>query len=319
MPPRPFVNDALWRCLCPGFPVNASLPAIARVTCAPVLRTRPPKRTSVQQQRTYSQPFTSSPSNDAFFPQTSAPSFGSGDIVDPFPRREPGEKLPLARLPTRILYEHLRDAGAKGNFDEVLNICRVLMKDRGEPLNKDMYNGVLHSFVSVTNGTAGKARKVLDEMGFWEDDRDAFSGPAKIELDARGCECMLEVLAIHPDYLLRMEILDYMKSRWFTLSGRAQNFVVAGMLRERNFEQALETLEEMMRKKIRVESWLFDEAMWMLLEYGEVEEAFYVLNLKDSIQRNTADTGSAKLSHALWGALLDAAAQRQLVSEIYLL
>jgi hypothetical protein len=137
----------------------------------------------------------------------------------------------------------LRDAGARGHFEEVLKICRILMQDRGEPLNKHMYNGILHSFVSATNGTAGKLRKVLDEMGFWQDDSGNLGGPVKIELDARGCECVLEVLAVHPDYLLRAEILDYMKSRWFTLSDRAQNFVVASILRERHFEQALGTLD----------------------------------------------------------------------------
>jgi hypothetical protein len=316
MPPRPFVNDALWRCLCPGFPANASLSAITRVIRTPVWRSCPPKPNSIQPLRAYSQSVASSPYDDAFFSQASAPSFGSGDIANPHPPRNPGNKLPLARLPTYILYEHLRDAGAKGHFDEVMKLCRMLMKDRGESLNKDMYNAVLHSFVSVTNGTAGKLRKVLTEMGFWADTSDAFDGLARIELDARGCECVLEVLAVHPDYLLRTEILDYMKSRWFTLSGRAQNFVVAGMLRERNFEQALETLEGMVSKKTRVEGWLFDEAMWMLLEYGEVEEAFYVLSLKDSTQRSTTGTGSAKLSSALWGAMLDAAAQRQLVSHI---
>jgi hypothetical protein len=88
------------------------------------------------------------------------------------------------------------------------------------------------------------------------------------------------------------------------------------MLRERNFEHALEMLEDMIGKKVRVENWLLDEAMWMLLEYGEVEEAFHVLSLKDQIQRGVNGMGSAKLSSALWGALLDHGARRQLVSDI---
>jgi pentatricopeptide repeat protein len=208
----------------------------------------------------------------------------------------------------------LRDAGAKGKHDEVLSICRVLVKDRGEALNKEMYNAVLHSFVSAVNGTAGKVRKVLDEMGFWAESSSGYGGQAKTDLDARGCECVLEVLAVHPDYLLRTEILEYMKTRWLPLSPRGQNFVVAGMLRERNFEHALDMLEHMIGKKVRVESWLLDEAMWILLEFGEVEEAFHILSLKDQLQRGVNGTGSAKLSSALWGALLDHGAQRQLVS-----
>jgi pentatricopeptide repeat protein len=196
-----------------------------------------------------------------------------------------------------------------------MNICRVLVRDRGESPNKEMYTAMLHSFVSSSNGTAGKLRKVLEEMGFWGDRDATASGQARIELDVRGCECALEVLAVHPDYLLRTEILEYMKLQWFTLSDRAQNFVVAGMLRERHFEHALETLEDMVRKKVRVESWLFDKAMWMLIEFGEVEEAFYVLSLKQGVHtRKGVGTGSVELSDALWGSLLDAAAQKQLVS-----
>jgi hypothetical protein len=314
MPPRSFVNDALWRCLCPAFPANASSTALTRLGATCALRSRPHKRTPSLHSRAYNQSTAPAPTSSTFptFSQN-APSFGTQRP----PRTSSGQagKVPLAQLPTNILYEHLRDEGAKGRWDEVFSICRVLVKDRGEVPNKNMYNGILHSFVSSSNGTAGKVRKVLDEMGFWaEDTSGSFSGQTKIELDARGCECVIEVLAVHPDYLLRNEILEYMKSRWFTLSDRGHNFVVAGMLRERHFEHALETMEDMARKQIRIESWLFDKAMWMLLEFGEVEEAFYVLNLKDSLQQSGTGTGMAKLSSTLWGALLDAAAHRQLVS-----
>ncbi|KAF2821023.1 hypothetical protein CC86DRAFT_303192 [Ophiobolus disseminans] len=310
MPPRPFVNDALWRCLCSSFPANVSSTAIPRISASRALRNAPQNRDSSTQIRAYNSFSAPSTTNDPFpsLSQLDTPTSGA------HPRASrstpnPARKAPLAQLPTNILYEHLRDEGAKGRWDDVFSICRVLVKDRGEAPNKEMYTAILHSFVSSTNGTAGKVRKVLEEMGFWAE-TDAYGGQARVDLDARGCECVLEVLAVHPDYLLRTEILEYMKSRWFTLSDRGHNFVVAGMLRERHFEQALETLEDMVRKKVRIESWLFDKAMWILLEYGEVEEAFYILNLKDGLQR--PGTGSAKLNSALWGALLDAAAHRQL-------
>lgn len=181
--------------------------------------------------------------------------------------------------------------------------------------NRDMYTAILHSFVSSTNGTAGKVRHVLEEMGFWNDSYSMRSGRPKIELDARGCECVLEVLAVHPDHLLRTDILEYMKSRWYNPSDRAMNFVIAGMLRERLFEHALEMLEDMVSRKARVEDWLFDKAMWILVEFDEIEEAFHVLSLKQGVE--SAKHGGAatvNLSDALWGTLLDAAAQKQLVS-----
>lgn len=320
MPPRPFVNDGLWRCLCPGFPPSPATKAIVGT------RGRLPQRNPSQQHattnpgshqlRAYTSSNPSPAPSDSFFSQPGSTSTG----FRPF--REQAHSLPplsprgpsLTQLPTYALYEHARAEGAKGRFADVMNICRVLIKDRGEQPNREMYTAILHSFISSKYGTAGKVRKVLDEMGFWNG-TDAFSyGKPRIELDARACECVLEALAVHPDYLLRAEILEYMRSRWLPLSDRGRCHVVAGLLRERHFEQALEMMEEMVKNNARAEEWLFDKAMWMLLEFGEVEEAFYVLSLKETMQGRSSGTGTAKLSDALWGALLEAAAQKQLVS-----
>ncbi|KAF1937358.1 hypothetical protein EJ02DRAFT_357039 [Clathrospora elynae] len=317
MPPRPFVNDGLWRCLCPGFPPNAPALIVQRARLPPLNGSRKDSqpRSSGGQLRVYNTSNSPFSTSDSFFSQSSTVPPGFRPFNEqhrPPPQRTSRDQPPLAQLPTHVLYEHVRAEGAKGHFDDVMKICRVLVKDRGEQPNKDMYTAMLHSFVSCSNGTAGKARKVLDEMGFWSDAEGSLSGRPRIELDARGCERVLEVLAVHPDYLLRAELLEYMKARWFTLSDRGQAFVVAGMLRERHFEHALETLEEMVRHKARVEGWLFDQAMWMLLEFGEVEEAFYVLSLKAGVHSTGNAIGTVKLSDALWGALLDAAAQRHL-------
>jgi hypothetical protein len=315
MPPRPFANDGLWNCLCPSSSLQTSDRVLFRVGASLGQRNAAKKHGTTQNIGRRSRAY-SSTSNAAL--SSTAPFFsqpGASSVSFP-PTRIPRDKPPLAQLPTHILYEHVRAEGAKGHFDEVMNICRVLVKDRGEQPNKDMYTAVLHSFVSSSNGTVGKVRKVLEEMGFWNE--ASVGAPHKIELDTRGCECVLEVLAVHPDHLLRTEILEHMKSRWFPLSDRARNFVVAGMLRERHFEHALETLEDMVRNKARVESWLFDTAIWTLLEFGEVEEAFYVLTLREGVERSkVGGTGTVKLSDALWGALLDAAGQKQLVSHAF--
>ncbi|KAJ4984189.1 pentatricopeptide repeat domain-containing protein [Stagonosporopsis vannaccii] len=314
MPPRPFVNDALWRCLCPGFPSTATATQLARAA-APTLHSKRNPRLSRRYNtaaNTATKP-TAATSSPTFFAQPHVP---PPTARPPFPARAPRtprDKVPLVHLPTHILYEDLRIAGARGSFDDVLRICKVLMQDRGQPPNKDMYAAMLHSFVSSSEGTAGKVRKVLEEMGFWSDGSDA-QGGVKVDLDARGCENVLEALSVHPDYLLRAEVLEYMREKWFGLSDRAQGFVVAGLLRERLFEQALEMLDDMCAKKVRVEEWVWSEVMWSLLEFGEVEEAFYVLGLKESVL-GSETAGAAygvELSNALWGAMLDAAAKQQM-------
>ncbi|KZM18623.1 uncharacterized protein EKO05_0000672 [Ascochyta rabiei] len=315
MPPRAFVNDALWRCLCPGFPPKALAPKAARIGGSTIVSPRPQRSTRAPQcqKRPYSAA-ASAPSASPFFTQPHAPPPTSRDQYAPRVPRSAREKTPLVQLPTHVLYESLRHEGFKGHFDEVMRICNVLVKDRGQRPDKDMYAAILHSFTSSVDGTAGKVRKVLEDMGFWADSTSEGGVAEKVELDARGCENVLEALAVHPDYLLRAEVLEYMKERWFTLSDRGHNFVVAGLLRDRLFEQALEMLEDMCAKQVRVEEWVFSEAMWLLLEFGEIEEAFYVLGLKESAtSTNTAGAAAGvKLSNALWGAMLDAAAKHHL-------
>jgi hypothetical protein len=183
-----------------------------------------------------------------------------------------------------------------------MNMLRILIKDRRERPNLHMYTALLHSYVSPDWGTAGKIRKVLEDMD-----------TAGIELDARACECALEALAVHPDSFVRTDILDYMRDRWWSPSSTAQCFVIAGLLRERCFEMALERLEGMLKDGVRIEPWLWDKAIWMLLEFGEVEEALHVLSLKQNISGNVG----VNLSGILWTQLLDAAGKRHLVSAFF--
>jgi len=85
-------------------------------------------------------------------------------------------------LSTPELYERLRRAGSTGKHEAVMNIVRILIKDRRERPNTAMYASVIHSFVDAETGTAGKVRRVLDEMA-----------EGGVELDARACHCVLEV------------------------------------------------------------------------------------------------------------------------------
>jgi hypothetical protein len=63
-----------------------------------------------------------------------------------------------------------------------MNIIKILIKDRRERPNVRLYAAMLHSFVNPEEGTAGKIRKVLEEMG-----------EAGVDLDAGGCHAVLEV------------------------------------------------------------------------------------------------------------------------------
>lgn len=202
-------------------------------------------------------------------------------------------------MSTEELYSQARTEAGKGRHMEVLSILKILIKDRRERPNLAMYTALLHSYTSGPWGTAGKIRKALEDMAI-----------AGVEPDARACECALEALAVHPDSFLRTDILEYMKERWWTLTPRTEGFVIAGLLRERCFEQAIERLEDMTKRDARVDGWVWDKAIWILLEFGEVEEALYVLSLKQGVSY----IAEPMLSDTLWLRLLDVAAHKHMVS-----
>lgn len=77
---------------------------------------------------------------------------------------------------------------------------------------------------------------------------------------------------MHPDYILRQRVLDQLRDRWLPLSPAGWHFVVAGLMRENQFEKALEQLEAMERKNIPVENWLHSLIVYIMCDYHEFEE-----------------------------------------------
>lgn len=183
MPPRPIVNDALWRCLCPSYSLKTPTTkptrrAIASIACQPPCPA-PPRSSCQRQLRAYSAATNTSPS---FFSFGASKSQVSSEIRP----RARSAKYSVVDLPTVELYEKLRRDGAAGRYDEVMSVIRILIKDRRERPNSAMYAAILHSFTSSTEGTAGKVRRVLEEMK-----------ADGVEIDSRCCHCTLEVRTSH--------------------------------------------------------------------------------------------------------------------------
>ena len=94
-----------------------------------------------------------------------------------------------------------------------------------------------------------------------------------------------------------------MQDRWFTLTDRGHNMIVAGLLRDRLFEQALHKIEDMLAQRIIVADWLLDKAIWLMLDYTEIEEAWQLLQTRQS-------SGRSSVSQGLWMQFLDVASRR---------
>lgn len=110
---------------------------------------------------------------------------------------------------------------------------------------------------------------------------------------------VLQVLAIHPDYIFRQEVLQMLRNQWLALSPAGWHNVVTGLIRECQYEMALETLSRMKSQNIDVPEWLLQLLIYNLCD---CEEFDCVLDLmQDHVKQG------GQFSPTLWYHVLDTA------------
>ena len=114
---------------------------------------------------------------------------------------------------------------------------------------------------------------------------------------------VLKVLAIHPDYLLREEILEELRQRWLSLTNEGWHDVVAGLVRDRQTERALDKLEEMQRTGQEIQSWLYDIFVYNFCSSGDFDEVLRIMSFRDHTYP------SSTISNTLLYHILDMASQ----------
>ena len=112
----------------------------------------------------------------------------------------------------------------------------------------------------------------------------------------------IQVLAIHPDYLLRHHILEALRQRWFSLTKDGWHDVVAGLVRERQLELALDTMDQMYKEGIKADSWLYDLVIYTLCSAEEFDFAL-------KLMQHRISSGELHISASLWYYLLDTASR----------
>lgn len=190
---------------------------------------------------------------------------------------------------TSSLYGKLRYAAAKGEYLKAREIVEFLVRERRERPSIELYNALILANISSNPGTAWRVHELLTEMQ-----------QAGLQMDTGTCHAVLKVLAVHPDHLLRTDILEYMRSKWMGVSEAGEHDIAAGLLREGLFEQALERLDSMGRQNMRVQGWLLDMFVYMLCEAGEVDEAYQIMRVRHM-------SGELNMSRSLWHFFLDKA------------
>ncbi|KAK5118753.1 hypothetical protein LTR85_007959 [Meristemomyces frigidus] len=304
MQPAKLAIDPLWQCLCPSWASATVLRgprAIARGT-RPALQDL--KHSPVQQRHISSRAHNDSRASQgdgvegAAEPRFSYVNRAVSQRSEAVHRREHALSLhrktrdedtgDLRREATPFLYTRLRALAIGGKVRACRAIAELLVRDRKEKPNVQLYNALIHSNVSHDEGAAWRVSEYLEEMR-----------AAGLQPDTGTCHAVLKVLSVHPDHLLRTDIQEYMRARWFQLNEDGAHDVAAGLLREGLFEQGLERIEAMRREGVRLHGWLQDMAVYMLCAAGEVEEAYRIMKLR-------YDGGEVGLSRTVWYTLLDA-------------
>lgn len=92
--------------------------------------------------------------------------------------------------------------------------------------------------------------------------------------------------------------MQEMKERWLGLSPEGWHSLVVGLIRDRQYEIALDKLEEMHSDGIKVQPWLYDILMFQLCEAEELDQAFNILQYRFENSRN-------EILPTVWYYLLD--------------
>ncbi|KAL8714978.1 MAG: hypothetical protein Q9225_006463 [Loekoesia sp. 1 TL-2023] len=188
-------------------------------------------------------------------------------------------------------YEEMRRASAAGDYPRLREVLKIMIEDRGEKPNRKHYQALLLANTSAQHGSAAEVVRTLQDM---ED--------AGITLDSASYHAVLRVLAIHPDHLFRGQILDELRQRWFSLSNEGWHDVIVGLLRDKQAELAIETLQNVQQEGIRVAPWLYDMLIYNLCDVGEYDEALSILRFR-------VDNGEQLMSGTVWYYLLDSASR----------
>ncbi|RAL17713.1 pentatricopeptide repeat protein [Aspergillus homomorphus CBS 101889] len=290
MPRTTLVLDGLWLCLCPSFNINtlsgarvtlgASQHAKRRFSSLPLKKSMPARPTfgpeepaTIDSSREPDQrDVTHEDSIIRLLPDQSIP-FTSYDQVTTFEFGDAPETL--SRKSTQALETRLQEITAKNpRIQNTAQILRILIHDRQVHPDTRHYRALILAHSDAVRGSTKTVRRLLAEM--------ESNG---IAADSGTLHAALQVSAVHPDYLLRQDVLRALRERWLSLSPTGWHYVVAGLLREHQFELALDHIGQMERKGVVVESWLFNMLVYYLCELQEWDEVLRLMRSRTEQHR----------------------------------
>ncbi|KAI4850666.1 hypothetical protein E4T44_02609 [Aureobasidium sp. EXF-8845] len=304
------VADGLWHCLCPSYnsvPLLATRNALVRrrrptLQCV-AARIAPP--TTIRHNSTV--PSTRFKGNVDVPPELQSSDLPSMNVWAPLDAETQSKQVTTnmrttMRPTTTVkkahyysystpdLYELAHAAAAKGNSREATQMVEYLVRVRRETPNLRLYSILILANVHPSEGSARRVVALLAEM---EDEG--------LQMSVQICHDVLRVLSVHMDYLLRMDILQYMRRQWFQLNTEGYHWVGAALFREGQLELGLNHLEDMRKDNVPIQTWLYDIALYTMIETNEFDAAMTIVE-----DRSAANDWI--INRNLWTHMLDRAA-----------
>ena len=152
----------------------------------------------------------------------------------------------------------------KNKLQRTNHIIKYLIKHRQHPLNNLIYESML-SAMAHPEGSSQGVRKLL-----------ADAREQNVPLTAEMCYLALEALTVHPEHLLREQVMKMMDDYWFELTQSAKQNIALAMLREGQHELAMDKLTELLEGSKQVDLWVYDI---FILEFGRMGFTDEVLRL----------------------------------------
>ncbi|KAK3339274.1 hypothetical protein B0H65DRAFT_475964 [Neurospora tetraspora] len=313
MPPSRQVIDGLWRCLCPS--VDATLLAKAlespTLSSTSAIRSRPrvSRKDGLHRHRGVR-----SLSQQSYAHRANADSFVSPNLYIepkwPQSQHKPGAVTDgtvtateiiqatndltevLNEASTPVIYEALRELrNHHGQHGKIRPIIQFLLNNRKEKPNPFIYESLVVANWDIT-GSA-------DELGFIFDSMVA----AGVEPSIGVLQSALKALAVHPDYLLRTDILRSLGAKGARPDKQAKFSVTLGLLRDGQFEKALDLLDELVYSDQWVPAWIYEIFIYTLSRRGFIEEAVRVMQVR--LKARNQNSPSHVLPLGTWYFLLD--------------
>ncbi|KAK6954819.1 hypothetical protein Daesc_004788 [Daldinia eschscholtzii] len=197
----------------------------------------------------------------------------------------------LESIPTKTIYAALKElARVQDTYWSTVKLVEYLVKERKEKPNSILYEYLIRANIDKTRGSADVAGRLLEEMR-----------KLRISTTPQIYQAILEVTAVHPDYVLRNTALFEMKNRWYSPTADDSVNIIIGLLRDNQYELALEKLEELHKSSFRIPLWLYDVFLYTFGDLGFHEETLSILKHRIKV----ANLVREPLSLNSWHFLLD--------------